>query len=166
MAKTLQEEFIDLVNAKNPGLGLTLADVEFGLPTNYTPADNTDTRNSALVLTAKAGSGFTGSKEYHFFRFNLTHPNGEDTVSAMLTDLPQYWQDDAYVLNAFNVSLPNHPLSMDEVTITRTTVDGRLRVKVKITPTHLKWQGAFVWEIYDEGTTALFYQNGELDGFN
>lgn len=166
MAKTLQEEFIDLVNAKNPGLGLTLADVDFSDPSDYTPGEEGGTRNSVLTLTAKTEStGFKGSKDYHFTRFNFTHPNGEDAVSTMISDLDVYWQEDDYVLEQFNKALPNHKISLSDVTISRTTVDGHLRVKLKINPTHLKWQGAYVFEIYD-GKTLLDNRDGELDGFN
>ncbi|QQO90651.1 hypothetical protein pEaSNUABM42_00167 [Erwinia phage pEa_SNUABM_42] len=166
MAKTLQEEFIDMVNAKNAGLGLTLADVDFSDPSDYVPGEEGGTRNSVLTLTAKATSAtFKGSKAYHFNRFNFTHPNGEDEVSVMMSDLDLYWQEDDYVLAQFNKALPNHPVTMSEVTITRTTVDGHLRVKIKIVPTHLKWQGAYVFEIYD-GKTLLDNRDGELDGFN
>jgi hypothetical protein len=166
MAKTLQEEFIDLVNTKNAGLGLTLADVDFSDPSDYVPGAEGGTRNSVLTLTAKASSAtFKGSKDYHFNRFNFTHPNGEDAVSVMISDLDLYWQEDDYALAQFNKALPNHPVTLSEVTITRSTVEGRLRVKLKIVPTHLKWQGAYVFEIYD-GKTLLDSRDGELDGFN
>ena len=56
MAKTLQEEFIDLVNAVNPGLGLTLADVDFGSPAKYVSSVQDDVRNTVLTLTAKSTS--------------------------------------------------------------------------------------------------------------
>lgn len=166
MAKTLQEEFIDLVNAKNPGLGLTLADVDFSDPSDYTPGAEGGTRNSVLTLTAKADSAnFKGSKDYHFTRFNFTHPNGEDAVSTMMSDLELYWQEDDYVLEQFNRALPNHKLTLSDITITRSTVDGNLRVKLKVNPTHLKWAGSYVYEIYD-GKTLLDNRDGELDGFN
>lgn len=166
MAKTLQEEFVDLVNAKNPGLGLALFDVDFSSPAAYVPSEEGDTRNSVLTLTAKTDSpNFKGSKAYHFTRFDITNPNGEDAVTAMISDLNVYWESDAYALAYFNKALPNHQLDPSEVVITRSTVEGRLRVKIKITPEHLKWQGAYVIEVYD-GKTLLDNWDGELDGFS
>ncbi|ANZ50345.1 hypothetical protein PHOBOS_155 [Erwinia phage vB_EamM_Phobos] len=166
MAKSLQEQFIDLINAKNPELGLALTDVDFGNPTEYIP--ETGTRNTALVLTAKPDSPtFKGSKEYHFSRFNLTHPNGEDTYSLATGDLYSNWLDDAYVLNVFNMNLTEPKLLASEVTITRTEVDaGTHDVKIAIDPNHLKWHGKFVIRVIDEGEDNLMYKSGELDGFN
>lgn len=168
---TLQEEFIGMINAKNPDLGLTLADVDFGNPTNYVPSVEGDTRNSALVITAKADSpNFKGSKEYHFFRFNLTHPNGEDTWSQAIKDLVSNYDTDQKILDAFNRNLPNHPLTLDEVTITRSepieVEDGDMAVdfKIKIDPNHLKWQGAFVIRIFGSKDN-LSFKEAELDGF-
>lgn len=168
---TLQEVFIDMINAKNPDLGLTLADVDFGNPTNYVPSVEGDTRNSALVITAKSDSpNFKGSKEYHFFRFNLTHPNGEDTWSQAIKDLVSNYDTDQKVLDAFNRNLPNYPLTLEEVTITRSGPidvedgDTAFDFKIKIDPNHLKWQGAFVIRIFGSKDNLSFKET-ELDGF-
>lgn len=171
MAKTLQEEFIDLINAKNPDLGLTLADVDFGNPAPYTPGAEGGTRNTVLTLTAKASSPtFKGSQDYHFSRFNLTHPNGEDTYSLTTEDVYAYWLDDAYVLDKMNRNLPNHKLTLEQITVVRentgTDDDGEwYDVKVVFDPNHLKWAGAFVFRIYD-GKDNLMWKNGQLNGFN
>ncbi len=167
MAKTLEELFVDMINEVNPNLGLTLADVTFGAPSEYTPADSGDTRNAVLTLVAKADSpSFKGSKDYHFFRFNFTHPNGADTPTLMTGDLIQYWQNDAQALTIMNQMLPNYKLSASEITVTRTPVDATtLDVKVTIDPNHLKWHGTYVIRVYDEGKTNLSWRNGELSGF-
>lgn len=166
MAKTLQEQFIDMVNAKNPELGLTLADVDFGNPTEHVP--ETGTRNSALVLTAKPSSPtFKGSKEYHFNRFNLTHPNGVDTPTITTGDLYANWLSDDYALNILNMNLTEPKLLSSEVTITRSEVDDATHdIKFAIDPNHLKWHGTMVIQVIDEGEDNLMWKNGELDGFN
>ncbi|ANZ48739.1 hypothetical protein BIZ83_gp114 [Erwinia phage vB_EamM_ChrisDB] len=170
MAQTLQEKFIDLINTKNPGLNLTLADVTFGDPAPYTPSTEGDARNTVLTLTAKPESpGFRGSKEYHFTRFNLTHPNGEDAYSWAVTDVHEPWQDDAYALQQFNMNLPNDKPTLDDVTITRWTVPeepNNLYVKIKLHDTLLKWWGSFVIQVEDVGKQQLMFATGELDGFN
>ncbi|QXO09872.1 hypothetical protein pEaSNUABM38_00150 [Erwinia phage pEa_SNUABM_38] len=168
---TLQEEFIGMINAKNPNLGLALSDVEFGNPTNYAPTGDGDTRNTALVITAKADSpNFTGSKEYHFFRFNFTHPNGEDEPSSIINDAQYNWDSDDMVLSVMNASLPNHPVLMSEVTIVRTELavdenqDEYRDIKLTFSPNHLKWQGSYVFRVYT-GKDVLAWKNAELDGF-
>lgn len=168
---TLQEVFIDMINAKNPDLGLTLADVDFGNPTNYVPSVEGDTRNSALVITAKAESpNFKGSKEYHFFRFNFTHPSGEDTPTAISTDLQTNWDADTWVLKMFNLMLPNNKLELSDATITRGELqldvnDEEYRdIKLTVNPDHLKWQGAYVFRVYS-GKDSLVWKEAELDGF-
>lgn len=169
MALTLQEAFIELVNTKNPGLGLTLADVDFGNPIKYIAAEG-DVRNTALTLTSKAESqNFTGSKEYHYRRFDYTHPNGEDTYTMMVTDVVSYWDDNDYVLLNFNQFLFDYPLTVDEITVTEigTGTDGSgdwTDIKVTIDPNHLKWTGAFVFRVYN-GKDNLQTKNGELGGF-
>ncbi|QVW55785.1 hypothetical protein pEaSNUABM9_00204 [Erwinia phage pEa_SNUABM_9] len=169
MAKTLQEQFIDLVNEANPDLNLTLADVVFGDPAPYTPGAEGGTRNSVLTLTAKSESGtFKGSKEYHFTRYNLTHPNGEDTYSWQVTDIHEPWQDDAYALKQFNLNLPNNWPTLDDVVISRWTVPeepDNLYVKIKMHDTLLKWWGSFVIIVTDVGKQGLMFANGELTGF-
>lgn len=162
---TLQELFIDMINAKNPELNLTLADVDFANPVAHSSGIEGDTRNTAVTLTAKDSSPtFKGSKEYHFFRFNLTHPNGEDTPSAMISDLIQYWEDDTFVKNQFLRLIPNNKPEMEDLTVTRVTVDDKLHVKVTINPNLLKWTGAYVYEI-ENVKDNLAFRNGELNGF-
>lgn len=169
MAQTLQEAIIELVNAKNPGLGLTVSDVDFSAPSKYTGAEG-DVRNTALILAAKFDSPkFTGSKEYHYRRFDFTHPNGEDTYTMMVTDVVSYWGDPEYVLANFNRFLTDYPLTIDEITISVVDVgtDGSgnwTDIKVVIDPNHLKWTGAFVFRVYD-GKDNLQTKNGELGGF-
>lgn len=168
---TLQEEFIGMINAKNPGLGLTLNDVEFADPVNYVPTGQGDTRNSALVITAKADSpNFKGSKEYHFFRFNFTHPSGEDEPTTITTDLQTNWDADEWVLGMLNRALPNHKLDISDITVTRGELQNDENeeqyrdIKLKISPLHLKWQGTYVWRVYS-GKDSLMWKDGELDGF-
>lgn len=168
---TLQEEFIALVNAKNPGMGLTLDDVDFSNPVAYTPSESGDTRNSALVLTAKVTSPtFRGSKEYHFFRFDFTHPSGEDAWSLGTEDVMSNYDNDQYALDIFNMMLPNHHLTLDDITVVRTgpvtDADGtHLDVKVVVDPNHLKWHGAYVIRCLS-GKDNLFWKSGELGEFS
>ncbi|QVW55315.1 hypothetical protein pEaSNUABM29_00275 [Erwinia phage pEa_SNUABM_29] len=172
MAKTLQEVFIDMVNAKNPDLNLALSDVVVGKPTPYTPTGEGDTRNSSLTLIAKDDSpNFKGTKEYHFTRFSFTNPPGEDVYSTATTDAQVHWDDDAYVLNLINMMLPNYKLDAAEALVTRGEMqpdvgDGPFRdIKLKINPNHLKWTGAYVWRVYS-GKDNLQWKNGELNGFS
>ncbi|AXF51132.1 hypothetical protein MLDJOKPK_00280 [Salmonella phage SPAsTU] len=169
MAKTLQEEIIDLVNAKNPGLGLTLADVDFSSPAKHASSTEGDVRNTALTLTAKSASPFAGSKEYHYRRFDFTHPNGEDVYTVAMGDVVAYWSDPKFVLYNFNQFLPDHKLTLDEITLTvmGSGNDGKdwTEFKVKIDSEHLKWTGAMVYRVYD-GKDNLQTKYGDLDGFN
>ncbi|ANZ50602.1 hypothetical protein STRATTON_177 [Erwinia phage vB_EamM_Stratton] len=167
MAKSLQELFVDMINEVNPDLGLTLSDVTFGAPSEYTPADSGDTRNTVLTLVAKDDSpNFKGSKDYHFFRFNFTNPGGVTTPTLTTGDLIGNWQDDAKVLMVMNMMLPNYKLTAEEIAIERVTVDDTtLDVRITIDPNHLKWHGTFVTRVIDEGKTNLQWLNPELSGF-
>ncbi|QVW28680.1 hypothetical protein pEaSNUABM8_00183 [Erwinia phage pEa_SNUABM_8] len=171
MAKTLQEQFIDLVNAKNAGLGLTIDDVDFSDPSPYDGSgEGGNGKNSVLTLTAKATSpNFKGSQNYYFSRFNLTHPNGEDVHSWAVTDLHESWQDDAYALRCFNMNLTNNFPTLSDVVITR-WVDPEdpthLFVKIKLDSRLLKWWGAFTVMVVDIGKQQLMFADGQLDGFN
>jgi len=168
MAKTLEELFVDMINEVNPDLGLSLADVTFGAPSEYTPTDSGDTRNTSLTLTAKADSErFTGSKAYHYFRFNFTHPNGADTPTLTTSDLPSLWEDDAQALSVINLMLPNYKLSSSEITVTRVVVDDKnTDIRITINPNHLKWHGVFVTRVVNEGKINLQWRNAELGGFS
>lgn len=168
MAKTLQELFVDMINEVNPDLGLTLADITFGAPSEYTPTDSGDTRNTSLTLVAKDDSArFTGSKAYHYFRFSFTHPNGADTPTLMTSDLPGLWEDDNQALSLINLMLPNYKLTLSEITVTRVQIDEKnLDVRITIDPTHLKWHGVFVTRIVDEGKINLQWRNPELGAFS
>lgn len=165
---TLQEQFIELINTKNPGLGLALSDVDFGNPSPYSAPEGNN-RNTVLTLTAKTDSpNFKGSKDYHFSRFDLTHPNGEDTYSWAVTDLHSSWQDDAYALEQFNRNLTNNFPTLADVVITRWTVPEEptmLYIKIKLDANLLKWHGAFVVQVEDTGKQQLMFAKGELDGF-
>lgn len=165
---TLQEAFIALVNAKNPELNLTLGDVVFSDPTPFTAPEG-DARNSVVTLTAKPESpSFKGSKDYHFTRFNLTHPNGEDVHSWAVSDLHSNWENDEYALTQFNMNLTNFFPTMDDVVITRWMDDEDptlMYVKIKLDARLLKWWGAFVVQVADDGKANLMFTNGELDGF-
>lgn len=171
MAKTLQELFVDMVNAKNPGLGMTVADVDFGTPSVYAPADEDDERNTALTLTAKtANDKFKGSKEYHYKRENLTNPGDPGRYTTLITDLITNYDDDAFALQQLNNNLYSpYKLAASDVTITRSEQfddGGKTAIDITFTvkPENLQYVGVHIIRIWN-GKDSLQTKTAELDGF-
>lgn len=92
--KSALDNVIDLINATN-GTSLTDAVIEIGAPAVWTDPEGLNTRNTELTVTAKAGSGYTGSVPVRFTRLDLAgFPGageleyaltGEDTVGDILS---------------------------------------------------------------------------------
>lgn len=81
LTKIPKQVMIDLINTDN-GSALTDALLDFGLPTAAT--GQTPARNTELTVTAKAGSGYTGSVVVTYNRLHLTTgiltPSGKDAT--------------------------------------------------------------------------------------
>lgn len=81
LTKIPKQVMLDLINADN-GSALTDALLDFGLPTAAT--GQTPARNTELTVTAKAGSGYTGSVVVTYNRLNLNTgilvPSGKDAT--------------------------------------------------------------------------------------
>jgi len=86
--KAPEQIIIDLVNDKNPSLGLTTSLVTFGAPAVYS---GTEARNTKLTLSAASGSGYSGDRDIFYNR-------------VAITDVPGTRSLDYTVGNAVNVS--------------------------------------------------------------
>jgi len=64
---------VDLINETNAGAGMTEALLDFGLPTVPT---GTPARNTELTVTAKAGSGYSGSVTLKYNRVDMAEIPG------------------------------------------------------------------------------------------
>ncbi|ANZ50601.1 hypothetical protein STRATTON_176 [Erwinia phage vB_EamM_Stratton] len=172
MAKTAQAQFIAMFNADNTGLAQALveADVTFGAVAEYDPADEADTRNSKVTLTAVAESThFTGEKEFHFTRLAAS------IVGAKaVTDDQADWDTDAEVLAFLNADVitagkTDDAFALSELDIVRTDgADDAKVITVTIKAGHLKFLpgDVAVYTITQEITkTDLSTTNGELNGF-
>lgn len=110
VSKTAQ--LVALYNAANPTLpqALVEADVDFALPDVYTPADGGDTRNTKLVITAKAGSThFENAKELHYTREPVNFIGAK-----AVTDDQADWDTDSEVLAFFNADVIAAGYAKDE----------------------------------------------------
>lgn len=67
--KDSQSIIVDLINDKNPGLGLTPALLTFGVPAAYSGAES---RNTKLTVEAAAGSGYSGDRDLFYNRLDLS----------------------------------------------------------------------------------------------
>lgn len=168
-----QAQLVALFNAKNTGLAqaLTVADIDFGAVTVYTPGDGGDTRNAKLTITAKSDSEyFTGEKELHYTRLAGAGLVGNKAHTEDQAD----WDTDDEVLAKFNADVIAAGKTEDafvasELTFTRTDGDnGEKIITVTINAGHIKYiEGdAAVYTITQEVVkTDLSTTNGELDGF-
>lgn len=168
MAKTSQEQIVELFNAANPSLpsALTVADVDFGA---VAAAAEGAEKNTTLTITAKSGSlNFSGSKELTYNRIAFTA--GAVPVDDDMTN----WDTNDEVLAHFNTLVQqthaDDAFSLDEVTITTAAnADDSTKtdVTVAIKDGHQKFLAgeAVVWTI-SKAKTDLSSTNGDLDGFN
>jgi hypothetical protein len=69
LTKAPDQIVLDLINTDN-STSLTLGLLDFGLPT--VTAGETPEKNTTLTVTAKAGSGYTGSQVVQYNRVNLS----------------------------------------------------------------------------------------------
>lgn len=170
-----KDQLVALFNAANSGLPspLTAADVTFGAVADYSPADSGDTRNSKLTISTVTAesANFTGEKELHYTRLNLSDFIGAKAVTADQAE----WDTDEEVLAFVNADLIAAGLTEDafalsELTITREDgSSGEKIITVKVKEGHIKYQPASL-AVYTVTQpivkTDLSTTNGELDGFD
>lgn len=82
--KSALDNVIDLINITN-GTSLTDAIVEIGTPSEWVDPEGLNTRNTELSVSAKAGSGYTGSVPVRFTRLDLTGFPSAGTLEYTLT---------------------------------------------------------------------------------
>lgn len=168
-----KDQLVALFNAANSGLPspLTAADVTFGAVADYSPADSGDTRNSKLTITAtEESANFTGEKELHYTRLNLSDFIGAKAVTADQAE----WDTDEEVLAFVNAELfgdgeTEDAFALSELTITREDgSSGEKIITVKVKEGHIKYQPASL-AVYTVTQpivkTDLSTTNGELGGF-
>ncbi|MLM10827.1 hypothetical protein DPP04_08800 [Salmonella enterica subsp. enterica] len=173
MAKTFQQQLIDAVNAKNSSLEhpLTVGDVDFGAVAAYTPTGEDDTRNTKVVLTAKAESAnFTGNKEFHYIRLVAESLIGTKTVTDATTDVA----NDVIVaaLNADMVTkgYAEDAFTAEELEIQKTDAgEGGFNYTVQVKEGHIKFQAGMIatyqYRLPAPPKVALDGLDGELEGF-
>ncbi|HCJ5818772.1 TPA: hypothetical protein NU463_004416 [Escherichia coli] len=168
-----KDQLVELFNAANSGLPspLTAADVTFGAVADYSPADSGDTRNTELTITATAESAnFTGVKELHYTRLNLSDIIGEKAVTADQAE----WDTDEEVLAFVNADLiaagkTEDAFALSELIIKREDgSSGEKVITVKVKSGHIKYRpgSPAVYTVTQPIVkTDLSTTNGELDGF-
>jgi len=83
--KSPEQILIDLINNDNAGaFPMTTALIEFAPATENTDAEAT--RDSIVVATAKAGSGYKGSQTFHYNRVDLANVPGTRPVAFQKGD--------------------------------------------------------------------------------
>lgn len=82
--KSAMDNVIDLINVTN-GTNLTDAIIEIGAPVEWTDPEGQNTRNTELTVTAKPGSGYTGSVPVRFTRLDLANFPAAGTLEYTLT---------------------------------------------------------------------------------
>lgn len=174
MAKTFQQQLIEIVIAKNNQTAskLTVNDVDFGDVQVYTPTAKSDTRNTKIVLTAKESSAnFTGNKEFHYIRL----------ASDNLIGAKAYQQEGSLDLeNSVIVTKLNEEMvakgrdddafAESELTIQKTNGENGAKVyTVKVNDGHIKFLAGtiatFTYSAPAIEKVALNGLEGELDGF-
>lgn len=172
MAKTAQSQLVAIFNTDNPSLAqaLTDTDVTFGAVAEYAPADETDTRNTNVSITAVEDSThFTGTKELHYTRLAAS------VVGAKaVTDDQADWDADDEVLAFLNADVisagkPDDSFVASELELVRTDGEnGEKIITIAIKAGHLKYLPGTLatYTITQEvQKTDLSSTNGELNGF-
>lgn len=166
-------QLVALFNAANSGLAqaLSVADIDFDLPDVYAPG-GADTRNTKVLMTAKAGSThFENSKELHYTRI-ATNFIGAKAV----TDDQADWDTDSEVLAFFNADVlalhPSDEFIAGELLFTRLDGEdenaGKKIINVEVVGGNLKFLPgiAATYTITQEIVkTDLSTTNGELGTF-
>lgn len=169
MAKTFQQQLIDLINTKNSSLSsaLAVADVDFSAVAEFTGEAG---RNTKITLTAKAESqNFKGEKEFHYTRLSCDIV-GEVEVTAPTTD----FDSAAKILAKVNAAMAGKGYTDDEFgendlqTISREE-EGKTIYVVTVVAGHLKFLPGTVatYKVTPPAPekVALSGLEGELDGF-
>nr|DAG31023.1 MAG TPA: Putative virion structural protein [Caudoviricetes sp.] len=173
MAKSTEQQLIDLINLKNNQLQapLTLEDVDFGEGVaNYQPTEPGSSRNAQVTLTARPTSAnFTGSKVFHYTRIpgvNVLGPQtynvataeelekNNDQIVAILNELIQKrgWVDDEFAVGEVIIA---------KGAVTESTALYNCNVKGG----NLKFQPGSLCTLTLRVVTDMSTLNSELDGF-
>lgn len=169
MAKTFQQQLIEIVIAKNNQTAskLTVNDVNFSAVAEFTGEAG---RNTKITLTAKAESqNFKGEKEFHYTRLSCDIV-GEVEVTAPTTD----FDSAAKILAKVNAAMVEKGYTDDEFgendlqTISREE-EGKTIYVVTVVAGHLKFLPGTVatYKVTPPAIekVALNGLEGELDGF-
>lgn len=84
VAKTGIENVVDLVNTTNSTAFID-SDIEIGTPQAWEDTEGGNTRNTQLTLTAKEGSGYSGTVDVRYHRVDLVDLPGAVELSYTLT---------------------------------------------------------------------------------
>lgn len=169
MAKTFQQQLIEIVIAKNNQTAskLTVNDVNFSAVAEFTGEAG---RNTKITLTAKAESqNFKGEKEFHYTRLSCDIV-GEVEVTAPTTD----FDSPTKILAKVNAAMAEKGYTDDEFgendlqTISREE-EGKTIYVVTVVAGHLKFLPGTVatYKVTPPAPekVALSGLEGELDGF-
>ncbi|EFY2245771.1 hypothetical protein DQB62_03985 [Shigella flexneri] len=169
MAKTFQQQLIEIVIAKNNQTAskLTVNDVNFSAVAEFTGEAG---RNTKITLTAKAESqNFKGEKEFHYTRLSCDIV-GEVEVTAPTTD----FDSAAKILAKVNAAMAEKGYTDDEFgendlqTISREE-EGKTIYVVTVVAGHLKFLPGTVatYKVTPPAIEKVVLNGleGELDGF-
>ena len=169
MAKTFQQQLIEIVIAKNNQTAskLTVNDVDFSAVAEFTGEAG---RNTKITLTAKTESqNFKGEKEFHYTRLSCDIV-GEVEVTAPTTD----FDSPTKILAKVNAAMAEKGYTDDEFgendlqTISREE-EGKTIYVVTVVAGHLKFLPGTVatYKVTPPAPekVALSGLEGELDGF-